>query len=536
MLRLFPPERGAEESDILARIGRGESVDHFETVRVRKRGKRIDISATISPIRDGNGVIVGASTIARDITGRIQAEAALRASEESFRAMLNGIPQLAWMANPDGHIFWYNHRWYDYTGTTPQQMEGWGWQSVHDPAVLPQVLARWHGSIAAGTDFEMEFPLRAADGHFGMFLTRIMPLKDNEGRVVRWFGTNTDISELKQAEQRQAAQAEEMSRQAEELARSRQALESQALMLQSVLNSMAEGLVAADDQGKFIIWNGAAEEILGLGPANLPLSEWSEHYGLFLGDTVTPFPSEQLPLARAVRGESCMAEMLVRNYNVAKETWIEVSGRPLRGKDSVTLGGVVAVRDVTQRKADEKEIRKLNDELEIRVAERTSQLETANKELESFSYSVSHDLRAPLWHIIGFSSMLIEEFGSTLDPGAQRYLERIQAGTQKMGLLVDELLNLARVGRKAITRRESNLKAMVVEVIAMLGPDYQGREVKWVIAELPLVKCDPVLVKQIFQNLLANALKFTRGRNPAVIEISHQGKYGRRAAGFCGPG
>jgi light-regulated signal transduction histidine kinase (bacteriophytochrome) len=168
--------------------------------------------------------------------------------------------------------------------------------------------------------------------------------------------------------------------------------------------------------------------------------------------------------------------------------------------------------------------------------ERTAQLETANKELEAFSYSVSHDLRAPLRHIGGFSKMLMEEFGPILDPTARHYLDRIQSGTQKMGQLVDELLNLARVGRHLLSLQPARLNSIVAEVIDMLKPESQGRQVEWVIADLPVVQCDPVLVKQVFQNLLANALKFTRPRAgvdgnaragtlapaAAVIEVGHR--------------
>ncbi len=132
---------------------------------------------------------------------KFRAEEALQQSEAQFRTLADSIPQLAWMGNADGWIFWYNQRWYQYTGTTPQQMEGWGWQSVHNPVELPNVLKQWKASIATGEPFDMVLPLRGADGIFRPFLTRVMPLFDSQGRVVRWFGTNTDVSAQKQAEQ-----------------------------------------------------------------------------------------------------------------------------------------------------------------------------------------------------------------------------------------------------------------------------------------------------------------------------------------------
>jgi PAS domain S-box-containing protein len=136
-----------------------------------------------------------------EMAARKKTQEALRESEEQFRTLANSIPNLAWWANGDGYITWYNQRWYDYTGTTPDQMEGWGWQSVHDPIMLPKVLERWTESLATGQPFDMEFPLRGADGIFRTFLTRVMPLKDSAGKVLRWFGTNTDISALKHTEE-----------------------------------------------------------------------------------------------------------------------------------------------------------------------------------------------------------------------------------------------------------------------------------------------------------------------------------------------
>jgi len=155
----------------------------------------------VRPWKTPEGTAGGILILTEDITRRKQAEERLREGEEQFRTLAEAIPQLCWMAHGDGHIFWYNQRWYTYTGTTPEQMEGWGWQSVHDPLALPLVLERWKTSLATGEPFDMVFPIKAADGIFHPFLTRITPVKDSKGSVVRWFGTNTDVTELRNAEE-----------------------------------------------------------------------------------------------------------------------------------------------------------------------------------------------------------------------------------------------------------------------------------------------------------------------------------------------
>ncbi len=192
---VHPDDRAATEAEA-ERLLRGEETVSFENRYRSKDGEYHWLSWKVKPYLEERLLYGGAT----DITERKRGEAALRESEEKLRLLADTIPQLAWMARPDGHIFWYNRRWYDYTGTTPEEMEGWGWQSVHDPETLPKVLERWKGSITSGEPFDMVFPLKGADGMFRPFLTRVNPLRNDDGRILYWFGTNTDISEIKELE------------------------------------------------------------------------------------------------------------------------------------------------------------------------------------------------------------------------------------------------------------------------------------------------------------------------------------------------
>jgi len=152
--------------------------------------------------RDLAGQIDGVFVHAVDVTAMVRARQQVEESEKQFRTLAESIPHLASMGDQDGNIFWYNRRWYEYTGTTFEEMAGWGWEKVHDPRVLPQVVEQWKKAILTGTPFEMVFPLRAADGTFRQFLTRVEPLFDAQGKAVRWFGTNTDITEQLRTEEK----------------------------------------------------------------------------------------------------------------------------------------------------------------------------------------------------------------------------------------------------------------------------------------------------------------------------------------------
>ena len=200
--RLIPEDRHGEEDEILARVGKGELVPRFDTYRLHKNGELIPVSVTVSPIRDSSGRVIGASKIASDLREKVDLRRELTASQNQFEALVQNIPQLAWMADGKGWIYWYNQRWYDYTGTTLEQMQGWGWKDVHHPDHIDRVVERIQRAWDTGEDWEDTFPLRGKDGNFRWFLSRAKALKDSEGRILLWCGTNTDVTQQREARER----------------------------------------------------------------------------------------------------------------------------------------------------------------------------------------------------------------------------------------------------------------------------------------------------------------------------------------------
>jgi signal transduction histidine kinase len=204
---------------------------------------------------------------------------------------------------------------------------------------------------------------------------------------------------------------------------------------------------------------------------------------------------------------------------VSRERTYSVRVRPSRNRDELSTLIDTFNEMLEQIQKRDTALRDVQDSLEQRVLERTAQLNAANADLEAFSYSVSHDLRAPLRHISSFSQILREECGATMDENSRHYLERIQDAANNMEQLVEGLLKLGRIGRRELACVVTDLDSLVKDVLVDMQPEFEGRRIDWRIAGLSSIECDPGLVRQVFTNLLSNAVKYTRAREVAVIEV-----------------
>lgn len=285
----------------------------------------------------------GITTFTRDVSEQRLAADALRSREAEFRALANSIPTLAWMANPDGWIFWYNDRWYEYTGTGPADMEGWGWQRVHHPDALPEVLDEWTRSIRTGEPFEMTFPLLGADGSFRPFLTRVFPLRDAKGDVVRWFGTNTDVHHehaARQAAEHAARRMRQLQSLTALLARARTVDDVAAAVVTEA--AQATGAVT----GMLAMRDDATEEAVMLGESGLP-DTLRESYARFPLNRDTPTAECLRSGAPLFIGSREGPDGLLARYSSLRDVWDSVGRSAVASVPLMVDGRAVAAMTFT---------------------------------------------------------------------------------------------------------------------------------------------------------------------------------------------
>jgi PAS domain S-box-containing protein len=390
---IVPPDRRDEIYKLLARIARGDSVEHFETARVRKGGTRVDISATISPIKDAQGRVVGASKIARDIT-----EHKLEQVRLQFRALFESLPGLFLVLTPDLEI-------------------------------------------VAASDAYLKATMTTREGITGRGLFEVLPANPDDPAA-------TGVSNLRAS-----------------LERVRQTLQVDPMAIQKYDVRRPDGTF----EERF--WS----------PVNSPMLGTDQRLAYIIHriEDVTEFVRTKTSAADRAAGESGLRARMEQ-----MEAEIFRSSQEVQGANA--------------------------------------QLRAANAELEAFSYSVSHDLRAPLRHVDGFANMLRGHASKMLDDKGRRYLDTISDAAKRMGRLIDDLLQFSRYGRAEMHHTAIDLSALVTEVRLRLQGENAGRTIVWTVEELPVVSGDLAMLRQVFENLLSNAVKYTRQRAEARITIGVQ--------------
>lgn len=446
-------------------------------------GKWHPVLARGVPVRNESGGIVSWVGINLDISKLKRAEKGLEESEERFRQLANAMSQLAWTARPDGHIFWYNQRWYEYTGTTPEAMEGWGWQSVHDPAVLPAVLERWQAAIATGAPFDMTFPLRSADGVFRTFLTRVVPLKNEAGEVVQWLGTNTDVDELKRAESALRA-SEEFKR--------------------SIIENSPDCIKVLDLEGNLLSLE-AGHKLLGIADAGPLLgTSWLEFWERQEERAVA---RDLVAAAAAGREGSFIGFFRTRN---GEDKWWDVAISPIADASGAPVRLLAVSRDVTERR-----------KLEAMLVARAEALAKADRSKDEFLAMLAHELRNPLASL-HHAAELLQARGAG-DEERSRAQQVLVRQIENMRRMIDDLLDVSRIteGKIELRMEPVALDGIIRAATNLARAGFAARSQEVSIhfpAETIYVNADATRLEQVFGNLLANACKY--GGEGCVIELS----------------
>jgi PAS domain S-box-containing protein len=467
------------------------------TLELAKEGTSVEVDELIrSDTRsDELGEIVESLRIFRQmVSERKLAVESLRESEARYRRIVDTASEGIWVLGPDFLTTFANDSMAEMLGYSAGEMIGTAVTDFMFGEDAPDHLAKMENR-KNGISERYERRLRRKSGEILWTIASARPIFDAENCFRGSFAMFTDITERKRAE-------EDIGRLNE-----RFALATSAARLGVWDWDLEKDELVWDDR-MYALYGNSRERRAGVS------ADWLQ--GVHPDDRARA--EEMATLAR--RGEREYETEFRVAWPDGSVHYLKAYGQVVRDADGRPLRMIGVAFDVTERKLADEEIRTLNRELEQRVAERTAQLESANKELEAFSYSVSHDLRAPLRHIDGFLGLLKNRIEKALDEESLRYMAVVSDSALRMATLIDDLLSFARMGRLELARTQVDLGALMRDVIREFEPQTSGRAIDWRIADLPVVTGDRAMLRIVLVNLISNALKYTEPRAQAEIEIA----------------
>jgi PAS domain S-box-containing protein len=423
---------------------------------------------------------------AADLIERKQAQDELRNSEERFRTLANAVPQVIWGNDAEGKANYFNQRWYDYSGFNYQESVGLGWEAIVHPDDAPASIEKWRAALAKGEVFDTEYRLRRHDGCYRWFIGRNVPLKNEAGNVVGWFGSATDIEDLKKAAE---------------------ALSQSEVRLRITMESATDyAIITMDTEGRVEKWSSGATQIFGytearmIGqPADIIFTEEDRQAGV---------PQSEIEMARTTG-------------SAADERWhmredgsrFYASGvlRPIQNNH--ITGYVKVLRDMTRQQLFTEELHRL-------VAERTVELQRSNEDLRQFAHVASHDLKEPIRKIQTFNNRILDEYGNVLPPKAKIYSEKIGTAAKRMISMVEGVLFYSKLVNTAQNFEAVNLNEIIEQITIDLEVMMEQKMAQVIKNPLPTIRANPTLIYQLFYNLILNSLKFSLAGEPSRIHIS----------------
>ncbi|MGZ5064575.1 MAG: PAS domain S-box protein [Usitatibacter sp.] len=477
---------------------------------VHKSGNLIWANLLVTLLRDENGVPQEIIGMAEDITERKRVETALRDSEEEFRALASAMPQMVWMASPDGGNIYINEQWVKYTGLTLEESLGSGWIKPFHRDDTAMALDAWAQATKSGGVFSIECRLQRANGEYRWWLVRGVPALDSAGVLTKWIGTCTDIDELKRAEF--------------ETVRANQELKRQQAELRVLFDLMPAMVWFKDTENNILRVNQRVAQAAGLQVAQIEGRRSDEIYPL----EAARYYADDLEVIRS--GVPKMGIIETVRSPEGGEIWVRTDKVPYRDESGKVIGIVVVAQDITELKRDQEALRELNADLEIRVRARTAELDLARDEAEkanlaksAFLATMSHEIRTPMNGVIGMIEVLQQ---TSLQAHQVEMIDLIRDSAFSLLQIIEDILDFSRIeaGKLVVDSEPMELAATVENVCGMLDHLAVKRGVRMTVFVDPsiarTVMGDKARLRQVLVNLAGNAIKFSGGREkPGHVSV-----------------